>query len=279
MRKLLPSDLEYVLASQTDDNRCETCRLCGFLGPLESLGELPEMYRFAGTKLNGPLIGGSLVRCPNCSSMQRSPIFSESQYDALYRSGTESVWAATELRYDQQLALTMINGQSSVRSVLDVGCNTGTFLQAMPGHMKKYGIEPSVAAASVARKAGINIISDSIDNIGSDQLFDCITFIDVIEHLPYPTETLRIATQHLTKNGFIIVSTGDPECKSWSSFFRNKFWYCSFAEHISFPSKKYFGETLLNIDLRLEQHSIFRYSRSNWIKFSTKLILQLLLAQ
>jgi SAM-dependent methyltransferase len=276
MRKLSSHANDSVIVSPTDGNECQTCRLCGFLGHLQNLGELPEMYRFAGTTLDVPLAGGRLTRCPNCSSMQRNPIFPDATYDALYRKGTETVWAAAELRYDQQLAIAMVNSQSTIRSVLDVGCNTGTFLQALPAHIEKYGIEPSIAAAAVAREGGVNILADSINNISGDQLFDCITFIDVIEHIPYPTDVLRIAVQYLTKDGFIIVSSGNPGCKSWVEFFRNKFWYCSFAEHISFPSRDYFKIISNSVDLSLEEYKIFRYSHNSRIKSFIKLILQLL---
>jgi SAM-dependent methyltransferase len=249
------------------------CRMCG-AGGLDSWGALPQMARFAGTTLAAPLAGGQLLHCPTCSSLQRHPVLSADEYLTLYRGGSESVWAEEASRPDHIRVAHYIAQCGATGSILDVGCNTGRFLAMLPQEMAKHGIEPSIAAAKVATQAGVEIIGPDIFAVPADQRFDCITLIDVVEHLPEPGPVLERALMHLSPGGRLVISTGDPNSDAWRTF-RSRFWYCSFAEHVSFPSRNWFALLAEANGGILEAGERFRYGDFGLLRTAVKRLFQI----
>lgn len=241
---------------------------------MSSLGILPDMTRFAGVSLQAPIAGGQLVLCSNCRSMQRHPILSAADYNALYRSGTDSVWTSAEQRPDQDRVRAYLVEQCKPFSVLDIGCNTGGFILSLPDTMEKYGVEPSKQAAELATKAGVTIIADDVSNVPAGMQFDCITLIDVIEHVPYPDELLGKILPLLTASGQVVISTGNPETSEWVNKFRSRFWYSSFAEHISFPSHDWITEYSSRAGYEIVHREKFTYGKYGLAKTLVKWFLQ-----
>lgn len=216
------------------------CRLCG--DPrIRCLGVIPDSDFFAGRVLPRPIYGGYLWSCDACESMFRHPVMPNADYLHLYAAGSADEWVADEGRQDLAIIRMVITGQPKGGSVLDVGCGAGGFLASLPAGVKKYGVEPSVAAAAAAKQRGVSIIAQTFDGMSRSERFDVITMIDVIEHVANPAELLDAALPHLNAGGTLIVATGDPGYFLWRRVFRSKFWYSIFPEHISFPSKKFFG--------------------------------------
>lgn len=97
-------------------------------------------------------------------------------------------------------------------TVLDIGCSTGNFGEAL----KKYkncvvdGVEPDEGdyrqAVTRLRKVANGFAEDALINTFKDQKYDHIIFLDVIEHLYNPVETLRLVKAHLNPGGSIIFS-------------------------------------------------------------------------
>lgn len=107
---------------------------------------------------------------------------------------------------------------------LDVGCWTGdsTISYGVFEKFKKvYGIEISENAAKEASKKGIEVyISDINSDIlpFSDDYFDCITMLAVIEHLVDPYHILGEIRRVLKRNGIFII--GAPNVASLSNRIR-----------------------------------------------------------
>lgn len=99
----------------------------------------------------------------------------------------------------------------SARSILDVGCNTGGFGQALkqarPGSIV-WGVEPIHSAAAVASEHYDRVLAGLYPQalLGSEQLFDCIVFNDVLEHMTEPRHALNAARASLAPGGTIIAS-------------------------------------------------------------------------
>lgn len=98
----------------------------------------------------------------------------------------------------------------SLKFVLDVGCASGNFgygLKKMYG-CTVWGVEPDISAATLAKEKLDNvIIAPFTEELGfHGQKFDAIFFNDVLEHLVDPAGALKVAKEHLTKEGFIIAS-------------------------------------------------------------------------
>jgi SAM-dependent methyltransferase len=215
------------------------CRLCG-AARIARLGVIPDSDYFAGKVLPHALDGGSLWRCTSCQSMFRHPVLTPAAYLNLYADGVAEAWSVGHGRRDLEIVRRLIAQHSVSGRVLDVGCGSGGFLASLPASVKKYGVEPSVAAARAATGLGVAILGQTPQDLPAQAQFDVITIIDVIEHVVDPAQTLDQLLPHLAPGGCLIVGTGDPTNTSWHRVFRSRFWYSCFPEHISFPSPQYF---------------------------------------
>jgi SAM-dependent methyltransferase len=215
------------------------CRLCGNTR-IRCLGAIPESDYFAGRVLQHPIDGGHLWRCDACESMFRHPVLRNSAYLNLYADGAADEWSADDGREDLAIIRRIIAEKGRHGRVLDVGCGAGDFLMTLPIELKKYGVEPSVAAAAAARKRGLCVPAQTLAQLAPQAEFDVITIIDVIEHVADPGDLLDQALRHLALGGSLIIATGDAGNLLWRRVFRSRFWYSSFPEHITFPSLRYF---------------------------------------
>ena len=96
------------------------------------------------------------------------------------------------------------------RRLLDVGCGNGEFLAQMRDlGWDVTGVEPDPKAAQVGRETyGLTIYSGVLENINFlPESFDAVTMVHVIEHLPDPISTLKVARGLLKKGGHLVVHT------------------------------------------------------------------------
>jgi SAM-dependent methyltransferase len=237
---------------------CRSCRQPA----CESLGALPDRSEFAGTALSRPLPGGMLYRCPQCRLVFRAPILTPDEYGAMYAAASAGVWAATsqELRTDQALVKAHLEASLGPGArVLDIGCFTGTLLSALGGDFRKFGIEKSADAAQVCRNAGIEIIGDDLYAVGALQdKFDAVVAMDVIEHTVDPAGFVRSALALLKDDGLLLITTGDADNPLWKRL-KADFWYCLFAEHISFISPEWLRRHGPALGYRIDRVQLFTY--------------------
>lgn len=95
-------------------------------------------------------------------------------------------------------------------TLLDVGANTGVFLQEFKSYSENvHGIEPSEEAAATAKELfGHNIENAVIAEASLDDgKFDIITMWDVIEHLYDPRNDLETLYKKLKPGGVIFITT------------------------------------------------------------------------
>lgn len=121
--------------------------------------------------------------------------------------------------------LNLINAFSfKERSLLDVGCGTGDFLEiAKKNDWTVCGIEPNAQARSMANKKTGNAIFDvdKLLNFNASS-FDVITLWHVLEHLPNLEEQIRILKKLLKPNGTLIIAV--PNHKSYDATYYKAFW-------------------------------------------------------
>ncbi len=104
-------------------------------------------------------------------------------------------------------------------TVLDVGCGNGkvgVFLQAAGAVVD--GIEPAQSRLEVARTR-LRYVSDGwvsagFDDPGLRDQYDVVAFLDVLEHMPDPVETLDWAVGRLAPGGAIFAMI--PNSAHWS---------------------------------------------------------------
>lgn len=258
--------------SVSDDCAATLRPLCGLCGSAAvcDLGAIPDSDYFAGQVLPRALSGGRLWSCENCESMFRYPILSGEDYLSLYRSGEPAQWSAGEHRAehwsggenreDLRIIRSML-AAARVSRALDVGCGSGEFLASLPAGIARFGIEPS-ASAEMASRRGIEIVARQLDECPADTRFDAVTIIDVIEHVPELELFLTRAYAQLSAGGLLIVSTGDPDNRLWRQWFKCRFWYVAFPEHITFPSLRFFQAWCTRTGAVLAERRVTRYQRT-----------------
>ena len=96
----------------------------------------------------------------------------------------------------------------SVTTLLDVGCFQGGFGGALKAdrNLFVWGIEQDPVAASIAATRLDRITIATFPHAIPDMLFDCITFLDCLEHMEDPWTALRSARDHLGPGGTIVAS-------------------------------------------------------------------------
>lgn len=121
--------------------------------------------------------------------------------------------------------LKLINSVSkNSKSLLDVGCGTGDFLQvASNSGWTITGIEPNVKARAIANKKTNHAVFDSDQLFNLEQnSYDVITLWHVLEHLPDLDGHFSLLRKLLKPDGVLIIAV--PNYKSYDAKVYQEFW-------------------------------------------------------
>ncbi|WMI66657.1 class I SAM-dependent methyltransferase [Aestuariibaculum sp. YM273] len=121
--------------------------------------------------------------------------------------------------------LQLINSfQSESKTILDVGCGTGDFLQtAQNNGWTIFGVEPNKEARGVANQKTNDSVFD-IDQLSKFEphIFDVITLWHVLEHLPNLEKQVSVFKTLLKPNGTLVIAV--PNFKSYDAKYYKSFW-------------------------------------------------------
>jgi SAM-dependent methyltransferase len=94
------------------------------------------------------------------------------------------------------------------RSILEVGCSTGLFLDAAQRRgARVLGIEPVKEKADIALSKGLNVVLGFFPEVlPPEHRYDLIVFNDVFEHLPDPGRMLEICEHRLNAGGLLVLN-------------------------------------------------------------------------
>ena len=121
--------------------------------------------------------------------------------------------------------LKLINSfRTEEKSLLDVGCGTGDFLQtAQQSNWSISGIEPNEQAREIANKKTNNSVFETEQLLKfKSNSFDVITLWHVLEHLPNLENHITIFKKLLKPNGILIIAV--PNYKSYDAKHYKQFW-------------------------------------------------------
>lgn len=142
------------------------------------------------------------------------------------------------------------------KSVLELGCNDGIFLNQLSqkGIKKCVGIEPANDAFELASKYDLDIRHGFFNEKNRTKLginnneFDIIVFRQVLEHIENLLSFLEGVKNSLSKNGTVVIEIPD------SSIHLDSLDYCLWEEHVN-----YFTIDTLNTLLTKFGFEIFHY--------------------
>ena len=191
------------------------CRICGvvtrafFSIPTVELDET-----FLNSELRQRLSQLQLGQCCECGSLwAHDPRTDDSVLMDAYARLTDSYFEPPAIpeQYKQfyrsleQLAKRHAPG----KTVLDVGCGDGLFLESLSNEWVKWGIEPSPIGVELARKRSLNVACGTLDNSTGRYGVDLVCALDVIEHVLEPHSFLEAVKHQLNPGGIVLILTGD----------------------------------------------------------------------
>ncbi|HYE78724.1 MAG TPA: class I SAM-dependent methyltransferase, partial [bacterium] len=171
------------------------CRLCG-------AGAVPPFLHFHGLTVG---------RCPQCGAGQVLTI-AGSDHDRAddYSARYEAERLESKALTCWELFKEKTNGLQGIRSILDVGCGEGAFLDlARAAGLRTGGIEISPQASLTAIKAGHEVLCSAVPDtpFPADRPFDAVVMWDILEHLREPGQALKDCYDALAPGGRLFVLT------------------------------------------------------------------------
>ena len=157
----------------------------------------------------------------------------------------------------------------------DIGCGYGEFLETLAGRVGRdsvlRGTEPNLTKQRSARARGLDVQFYDVEEMSDT--FSHISMLNVFSHLPDPVSFLRLAAERLTKDGEILLQTGNGGDVQRADFPGG----LSFPDHLIFG-----GRHSLEVALRAAGLEVFaitafatpRFSLINFAKDTVKRLTQ-----
>lgn len=150
----------------------------------------------------------SVGHCKDCGAAMILTVKGcEAEY---YSERYEGEILASKARTCWNLLETKTDGLREVRSILDIGCGRGTFLDiARDNDLQTAGIELASDAASYARSKGHQVLCGSATEVTfSDGVyFEVVTLWDLLEHFDNPRQALLHSYDVLAPAGQLFILT------------------------------------------------------------------------
>jgi 2-polyprenyl-3-methyl-5-hydroxy-6-metoxy-1,4-benzoquinol methylase len=237
MRSPFASRLEKEKLKLEDFREC--CPLCQsedtkfVLRKDFSLGNKNEIILYSCLDCDGTFLAGSKDQ------------FQEQMYEYYesYSGKTKEEIYDSQTRSSYVEVLRMFERHTSGRSILDVGCGKGDFVDAaLANNWIASGIDLSQSAIKIGRAfnlplSGVDFFSESIKS----STLDVVTLFEVIEHVRNPAAYLRRAEELVVNGGLVYITT--PNFNSLERRLLGKFYPVIHPEHLIYFSRK----TLTNI--------------------------------
>ncbi|MBP7901432.1 MAG: class I SAM-dependent methyltransferase [Spirochaetes bacterium] len=197
----------------------------------------------------------STDRCSDCGFIFMNPKYSDSFTESFY---TEKYYEKSadysyfdERKTEKYCAYVWKSRIRNIRkyvkegSFIDIGCSFGLFLKYASKYFKTYGIEISKHSSDYAKKNSNSIIENiSWDKYVSKIKFNCVTMIEVIEHVSSPREILSKVYDMLDTGGIAVIQTADMEAHQAIDAGENYHYYL--PGHLSYFSERNLSELLLS---------------------------------
>lgn len=124
----------------------------------------------------------AVYSCRACGVVQLDRPYEEAYADDYQRNTSFSPSALRFMKEHVEL-IRMAAKPDPDATALEIGCGDGTFLKLLSGHYRVQGVEPSRAAATLARDKGLEIRNEYFESQSIGSQFDVVVLRFVIEHI------------------------------------------------------------------------------------------------
>jgi SAM-dependent methyltransferase len=245
-------NLQLPETGNAKSERLSVCPLCGN-DRLRNKFEVRHItddaaHRFA---LEMDYLKAAILECGRCGFLFKGTRpddnyvrehYSASQADYLKSLAEED----TAMREDFRVARLMLRDSFPPgRSILDIGCASGFFLESLGSSWLRHGLELSKFSVDRARmRTGISVHQVGLDaHPFKEAEFDVITLFDVAEHLADPVPAFKEMKRLLKPGGCLLVGTGDAGSIT-ARLSGNRWTYMCLPEHLSFFNRRSLSNVL-----------------------------------
>lgn len=219
------------------------CPLCGSPERGLHLGSTFEEFSSGDFKITDSHYGKRwhFQRCRQCGFVYADPCPGAELLNLIYGSLEDPEYGSEEegrganfSRILNRLERLNLTG----KRLLDMGAATGLFVSiARKKGWSAEGVEPSRWAVETAeRQYGVKLHLGELLSYPEKELFDVVTMLDLVEHLPNPREALEKARRLLKPGGILVVVT--PNVDSFAACLFSGRWWHYRPPHILFFSGK-----------------------------------------
>lgn len=107
----------------------------------------------------------------------------------------------------------------NAKKVLDVGCGEGHLLKIITEHRRiGYGVDISKTNIKTAKKNAPNArieYGEATKIPFVSGFFDCVTILEVLEHVDKPVDAIKEARRVLKKGGCLVITVPNVESLQW----------------------------------------------------------------
>jgi len=167
---------------------------------------------------------------------------------------SETFWSGGMVQDDANMRRIQLTAEfvlPDVKSLIDIGCGNGVFLNYLKSknsHLKLVGVERSKTALSYVTTEKIQAGIDDIPL--SDKVFDCVTCLEVLEHLPCDIYEKSLDELARLSNNYIVISVPYkevledsynkcPQCRSIFNYELHFRSYNDYDMHSLFTSRNF----------------------------------------
>ncbi|MCI4331816.1 MAG: class I SAM-dependent methyltransferase [Thermoplasmata archaeon] len=241
------------------------------LGPATAAGALPLSVGVpcpvCGAKPVGPsrqylASEWATLRCPECTVEFVWPLPREEELSALYdwriyASRQYLTFPGTDRRrarmWDEILDSVTDHPAPERRSVLEVGCGYGYFMEAAlrrGWHVEGIELDPATARRAGERLGVVVHVGDGRTALQPLGRFDLITASHWLEHLPDPRSAIAEVARHVNPGGLVIVRVPDSGSPVARSAGANWTWFCP-PVHLFYFAERSLGALASSVGLRV----------------------------
>jgi SAM-dependent methyltransferase len=170
----------------------------------------PGCLSSAGTDI-GTANGFDIRRCGSCATLFTAALptaAAAKDYESFYAGERNLAVPAFVLGRLEQ-TVSSLERYRSLNRWLDIGCGTGTLLQAVRNkHWEGVGTEVAPAAVQAVRAAGLEVRLGETGDLDLPAAgFDLVSMVEVIEHVPDPHELIADAARLVRPGGALYLTT------------------------------------------------------------------------